>query len=154
MQIFEYFENENKKWIDRIRECDWGAAKFLAELLENESFHKTLGEGSLFMMSDGERLVSFCTLTRKDCVDDDSLFPWIGFVFTAPEYRGNRYSGELIELACEKAKEQGSESVYIATDHVGLYEKYGFEYIESRVDIYNEMSRVYCRKLRDIGGEL
>ena len=29
----------------------------------------------------------------EEDVDDDTLFPWIGFVFTAPQYRGNRYSG-------------------------------------------------------------
>ena len=69
-------------------------------------------------------------------------------MFTAPEYRGNRYSGKLIEYACGKAKMQGFDKVYIATDHIGLYEKYGFEYTESRVDIYNEESRIYCRKLR------
>ena len=58
------------------------------------------------IMTDEEKIAPFCTLTRKDCVDDDTLFPWIGFVFTAPEYRGNRYSGERVEYACNKAKEQ------------------------------------------------
>lgn len=138
---------EQKQWIDKIRECDWGAARFLAELLEQDKFNEMTGGGSLFMMTDEEKIVSFCTLTRKDCIDDNTLFPWIGFVFTAPEYRGNRYSGELVEYACTKAEELGYEKVYIATDHVGLYEKYGFAYIESRADIYNEISRIYCRKL-------
>lgn len=138
---------EQKQWIDRIRECDWGAAKFLADLLEQDKFYDLTGEGSLVIMTDEERLVSFCTLTRKDCVDDENLFPWIGFVFTSPKYRGHRYSGELIEYCCKKAAEQGFENVYIATDHTGLYEKYGFTYIESRVDICNEISRIYVRKL-------
>ena len=140
---------EQKKWIEKIRECDWGAAKFLAELLEQDKFYEMTGDGSLIIMTDEENIVSFCTLTKKDCIDDDALFPWIGFVFTAPEYRGNRYSGELVKYACDKAKEQGFENVYIATDHTGLYEKYGFTYIESRVDISNDMSRIYCRKLKE-----
>lgn len=140
--------DEQKQWIDRIRACDWGAAKYLAELLEQDTFRKLTGEGRLIIMAEDEKIVSFCTLTQKDCVDDDTLFPWIGFVFTSPEYRGHRYSGQLLEYACGKAKEQGFENVYIATDHIGLYEKYGFTYIESRIDIYNEMSRIYCRKLK------
>ena len=140
--------NEQKQWIDRIRECDWVAAKLLADLLEQDKFYEMTGDGSLIMMTDDEKIVAFCTLTRKDCVDDDTLFPWIGFVFTAPEYRGNRYSGQLAEYACDKAKEQGFENVYIATDHIGLYEKYGFTYIESRVDMHNYICRIYYRKLK------
>ena len=140
--------NEQKEWMEKIRSCDWVAAKFLADLLEQEKFHELLGDGSLYILADGEKLISFCTLTQKDCISDDTLFPWIGVVFTAPQYRGNRYSGRLIDYACDKAKEQGYKNVYIATDHIGLYEKYGFTYIESRIDIYGEESRVYCRNLK------
>lgn len=140
---------EQKQWIERIRNCDWGAARFLADLLEQDKFYEMTGDGSLIIMAEEEKIVSFCTLTRKDCVDDDTLFPWIGFVYTSPEYRGNGYSGELVEYACNKAKEQGFENVYIATDHIGLYEKYGFTYIESRVDIFNDTSRIYYRSLKE-----
>ncbi len=149
MRIFDFFdESEQLPWIEKIKVCDWGAARFLSELLEQRRFFKTLGEGGkLLMIADGDRLVSFVTLSHRDCIDDDSLYPWIGFVFTTPEYRGHRYSGMLIEEACMHAKAQGHEQVYIATDHVGLYEKYGFSYIETRIDIYNEESRIYCRKL-------
>ena len=141
--------NEQKQWIEKIRACDWGAAKFLADLLEQEKFCEMTGGGSLILMTNNEEIVSFCTLTQQDCVDDKTLFPWIGFVFTAPEHRGNRYSGTLVEYACNRAKEKGFCNVYIATDHIGLYEKYGFTYMESRVDISNELSRIYCRNLQD-----
>ena len=137
--------SEQKLWADRIRLCDWGAAKLLADLVEQDKFNELLGAGSLYIMADGEKIVSFCTLSQRDCIKDDMLFPWIGFVFTAPEYRGNRYSGKLIEYACNKAKEQGYKRIYIATDHIGLYEKYGFTYIESRTDIYGEEARIYYR---------
>lgn len=140
--------SEQKLWADRIRLCDWGAAKLLADLVEQDKFNELLGNGGLFIMADGEKIVSFCTLTQKDCISDDTLFPWIGFVFTAPQYRGNRYSGRLIDYACDKAKEQGYKNVYIATDHIGLYEKYGFTYIESRTDIYGEEARIYLKNLK------
>ncbi len=148
MEIFDYFSTEQRSWINKIRVCDWGAAKFLAELLEQNRFHEVLGNGSLFIMADGDKLVSFCTLTSRDCIKDDDLFPWIGFVFTSPEYRGKRYSGEVICAARKRALRQGFDKVYLATDHIGLYEKYDFEYMESRVDIYGEESRIYCKKLK------
>lgn len=148
MEIFKYSDKEHQLWIEKIRSCDWRAAKFLADLLEQNKFHEMLGEGSPFIMVDGEKLVSFCTLTQKDCIEDDSLFPWIGFVFTVSEYRGHRYSGELIEFACNEAKKEDYDKVYIATDHIGLYEKYGFEYMDSRTDIYGDESRIYYKELK------
>ncbi len=149
MRILDFESiNEQKQWIDKIRACVWGAAKLLADLLEQNRFHIVLGNGSLFIMIDGEKLVSFCTFTHKDCVDDDKLFPWIGFVLTSPEYRGKRYSGEVIEAACKRALRQGFDKVYLATDHIGLYEKYGFTYLESRTDIYGEESRIYYKELQ------
>lgn len=147
MEIFDYFSNEQRGWIDKIRVCEWRAAEFLADLLDNNSFHSVLGNGSLFILADGEQLVSFCTLTQRDCIKDDDMFPWIGFVFTVPDYRGKRYGGKVIEAACKKAVGQGFDKVYLATDHIGLYEKYDFTYMESRIDIYNEESRIYCKKL-------
>ena len=149
MEIFDYFNNKQRIWIDKIRVCDWSAAKLLADLLDKNTFHTVLGNGNLFIMADEENIVSFCTLTQRDCIKDDNLFPWIGFVFTSPEYRGKRYSGEVIETACKRALKQGFDKVYLATDHVGFYEKYGFTYLESRMDIYGEESRVYYRKLSE-----
>lgn len=147
MRIYDFKEfGDRNEWIEKIRSCDWGAAKLLADILERDRFDELL-DGQLFVMADGKKAVSFCTLTKRDCIEDDVLYPWIGFVFTAPEYRGNRYSGKLIEHACEAAKEQGHSKVYIATDHIGLYEKYGFTYIESRIDIYNEECRIYYKDI-------
>ena len=148
--IFEFFSTTDKQhWIDEIRKSDWKAAKFLADLLEQNKFHNVLGNGSLFIMVDSESIVSFCTLTQRDCIKDDALFPWIGFVFTVPEYRGNRYSGLLIEHAVVEARNCGMDKIYVCTGEIGLYEKYGFEYIENRVDVWGEDSRLYVRNIKE-----
>ena len=101
MQIINYFECDTKnELIEKIEACDWGAAKFLAELLrENRFFEMLGGEGDLYLLMDGEILVSFLTLTKQDVVRDEGMYPWIGFVYTAPEYRGNRYSEKLMKYA-------------------------------------------------------
>ena len=44
------------------------------------------------------------------------------------------------------AGEHGAKQVYVCTDHVGLYEKYGYAYVENRVSIYGEDSRVLVRR--------
>ena len=144
MEIISYFNSSNKQTlIDLIEGCDWGAAKFLATLLKEDRFFEMLGgEGDTYLLMDGQNLVSFLTLTKQDVIRDESMFPWIGFVFTQPEYRGHRYSETLMNFAENVAKAQGHTHVYVATDHVGLYEKYGYEYLENRIGYWGEESRV------------
>ncbi len=69
------------------------------------------------------------------------------FFHTTPAYRGRRYGKIFIDHACRAAKEMGYHKIYIATDHINLYEKYGFPYLENRVDIHGTDSRVYGRSL-------
>ena len=147
MQIIDYFAcDDQPRWLAAIAENEWRAAKFLAELLTKGEFHNAVGEGTVFLLTDGDKLVSFVTLAERDCVDAPYA-PWIGFVHTAPEYRGHRYVGKLIDHACAVACEHGAARVYLCTDHVGLYEKYGFTYLENRVSIYGEDSRIYGREV-------
>lgn len=146
MQIIDYFQVEDQAhWRTQIASYEWRAAKLLARLLENGEFHANVGEGTLYLLTDGDKLVSFATLAEKDCLDVP-YGPWIGFVHTAPEYRGHRHVGKLIDHACQVAGAHGVQRVYICTDHVGLYEKYGFTYLENQVSIYGEDSRVYVRE--------
>lgn len=146
MQIIDYFRDERQyHWLEQIRQAQWRAAELLVHLLEEGNFHQLLGRGTLFILADGDRLASFLTLADRDCIDDAALHPWIGFVYTAPEFRGQRCAGRLIDHAVRVAGECGAQHVYICTDHVGLYEKYGFTYLENRVSIYGEDSRVLLR---------
>lgn len=149
MEIIDYFEAENPQaLIGKIGGCDWSAARFLRKLLEEGTFHETLGGwGHLYLLMEGEELVSFLTLTGQDAVRDESLTPWIGFVYTVPARRGHRYAGRLLDHACARAAELGYERIYIGTDHVGLYEKYGYRYLEDRIDCWGSRMRVLYRDL-------
>ena len=76
------------------------------------------------------------------------MTPWIGFVYTFPNYRSNHYMGYLIENVCQLAKQAGNKEIFVSTDADGLYEKYGFTYTNKNMQtIYNNMARVYNRKL-------
>ena len=149
MNIIEYFSAENKEfWLSKIKESDWGAGQFLYELLKNEKLKGYVGENTkVLMLVDGENLVSFCTLADKDDIQPTELTPWIGWVYTFPNYRGHRYIGKLLSYAEELAKLNGMKNIYISTNHNGLYEKYGYEFFEMMKDMHGEDSRVYVRHL-------
>lgn len=148
MKILNFFESDDQQALtEKIEQGDWRAAKFLANLLRKGTFQQAVGGGTVYLLMDGENIVSFVTLTRQDCIADETLYPWLGFFYTFPEYRDHRYGGALLEHVSNEAKKQGHKQVYLATDHVGLYEKYGFTFLENRVDIYGENSRIYGKQL-------
>ena len=149
MEIVNYFEQDKKvELLAQIEACDWGAARFLGELLRNGTFLDMLGGwGDLYLLMDGEKLVAFGTLTGQDAIRDESMTPWIGFVFTQPEYRGHRYSERLLSYCEEEAVKRGYSKVYIATDHIGLYEKFGYTYMENRMDYWGDDTRILFKKL-------
>ncbi len=103
----------------------------------------------MYLLTEGDTLVSFITLSERDCisVSECAKTPWLGFFHTAPEYRGKRLGKMLIDHACDCAHEKGYHRIYIATDHIGLYEKYGFTYLKNATDIYGEDSRVYYKDI-------
>ncbi len=149
MKIRNFHLIPNKeKLLDEIEDTPWAVSKLLAKLIRENSFYKALGDDAeLYIVTDNDSLVAFATLTQRDCIPDDSLFPWIGFVYVCPVYRGHRYSGLLIDALCNKAKSCNYKRVYLATDHTGLYEKYGFRYMENRIDVWGEDSRIYYKEI-------
>lgn len=150
MEIIEYFESSNKAhWKEKIAAGDWSAAAYLARIIDDEkAFTDYFSKGcKVFLLTEGNELISFVTLSKTDCFDDDSLFPWIGFVYTFPQHRGHRYSQVLMRHAEEEARKAGYEKVYIGTDHENLYEKFGYTYMESRPEKSGEMSKIYFKKL-------
>ena len=105
------------------------------------------------MLVDGDKLVSFCTFAPLDDIQPTELSPWIGFLYTFPDYRGHHYAGMLLDYAESIATVMEREYIYISTNHVGLYEKYGYEFYKMEKDIHGENSRVYRKDITVEGAE-
>ena len=86
-------------------------------------------------------------LAEKDGIIAPARTPWLSFLFVAPEFRGRRLGKCLIDRTCDCAKENGYRQVFFYTDHVGLYEKLEFTFLESKEDNWGDMSRIYVRPL-------
>ena len=149
MKIINFFEVENKEYyIKKIANSDWGAGQYLAYLLKENKFFELVGEKSrILMLLDGENLVSFCTLAEKDDVQPTNLTPWIGWIYTFPKYREKRLAGKLLKYAENLAKQDGAMHTHISTNHIGLYEKYGYEFYMNALDVEGEETRVYRKKI-------
>ena len=148
MKVINFFDDDRQNhWLEDIKKSDWRAGTFLYELISNGTFFEAVGEGSkVLLLIDGDELISFCTYAQKDDIQPTELTPWVGFVYTFPEHRGHRYMGLLFEEIERLAKEEHITEVYISTNHIGLYEKYGCEYRTQMKDMDGELSRIYIKK--------
>lgn len=149
MRVINYFDSDKQShWLSEIKRGDWGAAGFLHELLSKETFFDIAGKNSIvLLLTDGDELISFCTYAEKDDIQPTELTPWMGFVYTFPEHRGHHYVGLLMEEIERLAIKDGVSEVYISTNHIGLYEKYGCEFKTEMNDMNGEPSRVYVKKI-------
>lgn len=153
MRIVDFYKSDIKETaLKQLKNCKWTFSETLVKFIETDTFYQQLGKESnlLLLVNRDNDIAAFLTLSEKYVVDDEKLSPWIGFVYTFEKYRGNRYSGLLIEKACDIAKERGHKKVYIATEHKNFYENFGFNYIENRVTIYNTYARIYYRNIVDL----
>ena len=144
MTIIDYFVCENKQqWLERIAECDWRSGKYLCDLLKNGTLFEKTGENTkVLLLTNKEELLGFCTVSEKKYDIESSLSPWLGFVYVFPKYRGNRYSEKLLRCAEEVVCASGVKGLYLSTKHIGLYEKYGYSFLENAKDWRNEEQRV------------
>ena len=150
-QIKDYFQltaSEQKFWLTKIGESDWRAGKYLCKLLSDGEFKKLCGQKStVFLLSQGDNLISFCTFAERDEIPETELTPWIGFVYTFPTFRGKRHIGRLMDHICGLAKNQGLKKIYISTDQKGLYENFGFSFLQMLKDVNGYDSLVYQKEL-------
>lgn len=149
MQVIEYFSCDRPEyWLRQIEKSDWAAGKYLHELLSKKILSDIVGEHpKVLMLTDGDDLISFCTYSEKDDIQPTPLTPWMGFVYTFPQYRGHRYVGKLFQEIEKIAKAENVHDIFISTNHMGLYEKYGCEFYQIMNDVDGEPSRVYRKHI-------
>ncbi|MBO7425413.1 MAG: GNAT family N-acetyltransferase [Clostridiales bacterium] len=116
-----------KELISFIENCSWIETKeHLAKLIRDWKF--TDWETMFVAKTDG-RIIGMASVLKEDYYPTHDIFPWVSSIFVSEEYRGQRISGKLIEAANIYLKDQGFTKSYIPSEHVGLYEHYGYQYV-------------------------
>ncbi len=149
MKVESFFESGRRDhWKEAILQSEWSAAPFLCRLIDEGRFFETLGEHSkLLLLTEGDELIAYCTFTDRDDIPETDLTPWIGFVYVFPKHRGHRYFGLLLQAIEQKAWEARIPKLYLSTNHVGLYEKYGFRFESMMTDMRGDPSRIYSKAI-------
>ncbi|XCP86498.1 GNAT family N-acetyltransferase [Roseburia hominis] len=102
---------------------------------------------TMFVALADNQIVGMASIMKTDYYPLPEVFPWISSIFVDESYRGHRISEKLIEAANEYAKSIGFDKTYIPSEHIGLYEKYGYHYLKDIVNYGNGIDRLYVKEL-------
>lgn len=144
IKVIISLDSEWKKVISYAEDCSWSAGKNLSIIMKKELF--TEWERVLVAIENDE-IAGYCTVSKTDCIPNVEYTPYIGFMFVGEEYRGHRLSQKLIQNAIKYLKDLGFEKAYLVSDHINLYEKYGFSVIDTKIAPWGEEEKIYMQKL-------
>ncbi|MGG5318803.1 GNAT family N-acetyltransferase [Enterococcus sp. AZ072] len=96
-----------------------------------------------YALIDGERIIGCAGLIPNDFISRMDLTPWLCALFIDEAHRGKQLSRWLIEQIKQDTRKLGYQKLYLCTDHIGLYEKMGFDYIGDGFHPWGEQSRIY-----------
>ncbi|WP_079909906.1 GNAT family N-acetyltransferase [Paenibacillus sp. 32352] len=103
-------------------------------------------EGGLpftFLLLKDNQIIGFYQLIQHEFVRRKDLTPWIAPLFIDEQERGQAYGSVLLEHARNIAGQMGYKKVYLATDHILYYEKYGFREIGLDIFEWGRPTKLY-----------
>ena len=107
--------------------------------------HKT--EYGWYLCLDGDRIIAGMGVIENDFHDRKDLAPNVCAVYTEEKYRGRGIAGKLLNMTVEDLRSKGITPVYLVSDHIGFYEKYGWEFLcKVQGDDEAEMTRMYIHR--------
>lgn len=100
-----------------------------------------------YLCMDGDRIVGGLGVIDNDFHDRKDLTPNVCAVYTEEEYRCKGIAGVLLNLVVADMKEKGISPLYLITNHIGFYERYGWEFLcMVQGDGEPELTRMYVHR--------
>ena len=83
----------------------------------------------LILLND-DTLIGFISIFPTDGEERKDLSPWYATMYVKEEFRGQGYSKILNNAILEEAKKRGFKKLYLKTNLINYYEKFGAIYLE------------------------
>ena len=75
-----------------------------------------------------DRVIAGAGVIENDFHDRKDLTPNVCAVYVEESYRNQGIAGELLDFVCKDMRAAGIATLYLVTDHIGFYERYGWEF--------------------------
>ena len=94
-----------------------------------------------------DQIIGGLGVIDNDFHDRVDLTPNVCAVYIEEDYRNYKIAGTLLNKAVEDLRSKGISPVYLVTNHIGFYEKYGWEfYCEVQCEGDDYLSRMYIHR--------
>ena len=124
----------------------WGVPKE-AYLKCMDSYINGETEYGWYLCLKGENIVAGLGVIDNDFHDRKDLYPNVCAVYTDENYRGRGIAGKLLNMVVEDMRSKSISPIYLITDHIGFYERYGWEFLcMVQGDDEPEMTRMYIHR--------
>lgn len=100
-----------------------------AYLAEMEKYLSGESEMGWYLCLDGEKIIAGMGVIENDFHERKDLSPNVCAVYTEETYRNRGIAGRLLRFVVEDERKNGISPLYLVTDHIGFYEKYGWEFL-------------------------
>ena len=142
---------DNKELITQACEWfhqKWGIPKEDYMQSMEECIKSTSPIPQWYIVLDKEIIIAGIGVIENDFHNRKDLTPNVCAVYVEPLYRNQGIAGKLLQFVCDEFKAKGINTLYLLTEHIGFYEKYGWEFL-CMVQGNGEpnMSRMYVHRI-------
>ncbi|MBP5422063.1 MAG: GNAT family N-acetyltransferase [Paludibacteraceae bacterium] len=100
-----------------------------------------------YLCLDEEKIIAGLGVIENDFHDRKDLSTNICAVYTDEAYRKQGIAGNLLNMVVDDLRSKGITPVYLVTDHIGFYERYGWEFLcMVQGDEEPDMTRMYVHR--------
>ena len=82
-----------------------------------------------YLCLDDSKIVAGLGVIKNDFHNRKDLTPNVCAVYTEETYRNQGIAGKLLKMVVDDCRQRGITPLYLVTDHIGFYEKYGWKYL-------------------------
>lgn len=100
-----------------------------------------------YLALENDRIIGGMGVIENDFHDRRDLAPNVCAVYTEEERRGRGVAGALLCYVCDDMYRRGIDPLYLVTDHISFYERYGWEFLcMVQGEGEAEMTRMYIHR--------
>ncbi|MDO5321910.1 MAG: GNAT family N-acetyltransferase [Bacteroidia bacterium] len=132
------------------RAAQWFSEKWS---IQKETYQESIEDSfesvvpSWYVCLDGEEIIAGMGVIENDFHDRKDLTPNVCAVYTEEAHRKKGIAGRMLNIVVEDMRAKGVSPLYLLTDHIGFYERYGWEFLcMVQGDGEPEMSRMYIHR--------
>ena len=136
MDIINIMDNE-KFLNEYIKVCslEWDSLKSKEQIQQHINIKKNkifTGDKviSILGLIENDKMLGFISLFKYDGEERRDLTPWYATMYVKKEYRNKGYSKILNDAILKEALRLGYSQVYLKTNLINYYEKFGAKYID------------------------